>query len=267
MIDSFRNKGYCVTVIDLAIEKGLFEILSTTFGNPYVLIFSFQALLFDLYLSDNKTLLFNSLNIPVFGHIVDHPVYHSSRIEPPLGDNLYLGCIDKSHVEYIERYYPHIKHAVFLPHAGFLAQNIIPYDSRTISLYFPCSYTNPTTAITQINGMPDVYKNMSKQLIKNMLNDPFLTLQNALSTYLNEINFTYSIEEFTDFMGISSIVDEYIRSYTRDKCIRCLLENNINVTVSGNGWDTFESDFHHNLFIMSSSGIDFLNVLEIIANS
>lgn len=267
MVDSFRKKGYNVTIADLTIEGQLSEVLASALDKSYVLIFSFQALLFDLYLSDNKTLLLNAINTPVFGHIVDHPVYHHSRIAQPLGDKIYLGSIDKSHVEYVEKYYPHIKHAVFLPHAGFLAHNIIPYENRTVDLYFPSSYTNPSATINKIKDMPDIYQTMSMLLIKNMLKDPFLTLQNALATYLNEVNFTYLIDEFTELMDIFSIVDGYIRAYTRDKCIRCLLENNISVTVSGNGWDNFESDFQHNLIIMGSNGIDFLNVLEIIANS
>jgi len=267
MIASFRKKGYHVTVVDLTIEELLSETLTAALKKPYVLIFSFQALLFELRLADNKTSLLASMNTPVFGHIVDHPIYHDLRIAPLQGNNIYLGCIDKSHVDYVEKYYTNIKHVMFLPHAGFLAQNIIPYKNRKIDFYFPSSYINPTAVITKINSMPEVYQNISTLLIKNMLENPLLTLQNALSAYLDEVNFAYSLVEFTIFMDILSIVDEYIRSYTRDKCIRCLLENNISITVSGNGWDNFESDFQHNLTIMGTDGIDLLDVLEIIANS
>ena len=266
MIESFRKRGFNVLEFDLTIEGIIPEFIQTVSTTSCILLFSFQALLFDLCLTDDKPFL-NTLNFPIFGHIVDHPIYHSLRLSSIEGANIYLGCIDSSHVDYVKKYYSNIKHVTYLPHGGFNPNTIIPYNERTIDLFFPCSYAEPNEIMNQINKLPEVYQNMCKIIIKNMLNNPLLNLQDALYEYLDSVHFVYENDEFTLIMDIMSVVDEYIRAYSRDNCIQCLLENNIMVTVSGNGWSKFKSEYKYNLNIIDSSGIDFTNVLDIMANS
>jgi glycosyltransferase involved in cell wall biosynthesis len=267
MIESFRQKGYNVLELDLTVDGVLAEFKELVMNTPCELIFSFQALLFEQRLDNSVTSLLNSTKIPVFGHIVDHPVYHDFRLSSVNGDNITLGCIDKSHVEYVKKYYPNIENVVYLPHGGFKAETIISYENRTIDLFFPCSYSDPNEIMIQINNLPSVYSNMCKLFIQNMLDDPMLTLQDSLYFYLEKINFDYEIDDFKEIMNIVKIVDLYVRAITREKCIQCLLENNITVTVSGNGWSNFKTDYKDNLIILDSTGMDFTDVLNIMGNS
>lgn len=267
MVDAFYKKGYQVHLVDLTLEEERQRIMEIL-GEEYDLIFSFQALLFDSCLTDGKTSDLSFLaNTPVFGHIVDHPIFHSTRLEPSHGTNIFLGCIDRSHVDYIKKYYPSIRNVFYLPHAGFKAKNIIPYENRTIDVFFPSSYIKPSVILDKIEKLPEVYKVIAKELIHNMLENPLLHLQDALYLYLYQIKFEYKYDEFLDLMQIFSVVDEYIRVYTRDKCIRYLLKNKINITVSGGGWREFDTNHKNYLHIISTTGLEFFDVLEFMGNS
>lgn len=267
MVKAFQNKGYDVIVLDLVMEEDA-NRLNDVLRERLDLIFSIQALLFDFCLTDEKTAKFSAFkNTPVFGHIVDHPIYHNARVATIHGDNMYVGCIDRKHVEYIQNYYPGVKNALFIPHGGFLPQRIVPYEERSIDLYFPCSYKRPSKIRDDIDKLPQVYRNVAYLLIERMLEDRLLTLQDALYAYLEKIRFEYTSEEFSQLMCILNSVDKYIREYSRDKCIRCLIESGIRVTVSGSGWEDFDADLLSEVHVLGSEGIDFLEVVETMADS
>ena len=116
MVEAFRKKDYDVTVLDLTLQDDA-NRLNDVLKEQFVLVFSFQALLFEFCLDNSKTAVFSLLkDTPVFGHIVDHPIYHNRRLETNHGENMYVGCIDNSHVDYIRKYYPGVKNAVFFYH-------------------------------------------------------------------------------------------------------------------------------------------------------
>ncbi len=267
MIEAFQEQGYQVTIIDITIEEDADRFLSII-QEKFKLIFSFQALMFEFCLEDGRTSIFNLCkDTPVFGHIVDHPIYLSARATTIHGDNMYVGCVDRSHVDYINKYYPSVKNAVFLPHGGFIPKRVVPYEQRRIELYFPGSYRRPSNVQNKIEELPEVYRNMANCLISRMIENPLLALQDALYTYLNQIKFDYSSEEFTELMNLMSVVDEFIHESSRDRCIRGLVENGISITVSGSGWDDIDADLAAQITILSSKGVDFLDVLELMADS
>ena len=134
-------------------------------------------------------------------------------------------------------------------------------------MYFPCSYTSPDDAKMEIDNLPEVYKNIAYQLISKLQKDPLSILQNELEIYLNSINFSYTPGEFTELMNLMGVVDRYIRAYERDKCVQVLVANDIKITVSGNGWDKFRTDYKDNIKIIGNNGLDFLEVLEVIGDS
>lgn len=266
MVEAFRKRGYHTTVLDLTLEEEINNILNIT-NEQYDLIFSIQALLFDTYLSDGKTTFLSLFhNTPIFGHIVDHPIYHSARLKPDHGSNVFIGCIDKSHIKYINKYYSGIQNVDYLPHGGFETNKMIPYKDRSIDIYFPSSYSKPENILLQIHDLPQVYQTITNIIIKKILENPLLHLQDALEEYLSEINFTYSAEDFTQLMNILSFADSYVRAYTRDNLIHHLIQNGLHITVSGAGWDKC-NEFSENLSIVSTEGLDIENVIEIMSNS
>ncbi len=267
MIDSFKNMGYQVAVLDLLDQEDC-DRFEEALKEEYDLLFSFQALLYNETVNESQDAFWGQYkNMFTFGHIVDHPLYHYSRLETNHGDNMYVGCIDRNHVEYINTFCKGVKNAIYFPHAGFKAKNIISYEKRTLDLFFPCSYTSPGDIWNEIKGLEEVYQGIAEKLIQQMLSTPMLTLQDALVRYFQSVNFTYTEEEFHMLIGIFDVVDKYIRAYTRDRLIRAVLDGGINLTVCGRGWNEFELLHHPNLNFVGESGMDFLETIEMMANS
>ncbi len=265
--EGFADFGFDVTVADLGDNTTLASNFKLAMSQRYDLIFSLQALFFDLRASNGTSSFFNAYDVPVFGHIVDHPLFHHDRIAPSQGDNMYLACIDRNHVNYVNKYYPHIANVTHLTHGGFNPRSSVSYNERTIDVYFPSSYTSPEEVLDKLESLPDVYKKMAHMFIQLMLKDPMLTLQDALAKYLKEVKFTCDSEEFKEIMNILFVVDLYVRTTTRDHCIHSLLSNNIKVTVNGAGWDKFNNKPGYKLEIITDKGLDISQTLDIMGKS
>jgi predicted nucleic-acid-binding Zn-ribbon protein len=72
-------------------------------------------------------------------------------------------------------------------------------------------------------------------------------------------------QEFSDILNSYYLVDKYVRAYYREKVIGILLDNEIDVTVYGYGWDKFECENKEYLTIHSQ--VSFPISLEIISDS
>ncbi len=267
MAEAFHDMDYEVTVLDLTIDKEV-EAFNWNLVENFDLVFSFQALLFDYCPQDGKSAMFASFkDTKFFGHIMDHPIYHSTRVASNHEINMYVGCMDKGHVDYIERYYPGVKNVMFIPHGGFTPNRMVPYKERTIEVFFPGSYKKPSAVIDKIDNLPEVYRNLSYKLIDEMKAHPLLALQDVLLQYLEEVNFAFSSEEFSQIMLAVAVVDEYIHEDSRDYCIRGLLNNGIRLSVCGSGWDELDINLKDKIQILNDGGMDFTEVLECMGNS
>ncbi|BCJ92949.1 hypothetical protein acsn021_05180 [Anaerocolumna cellulosilytica] len=265
--DGFTELGCNVTILDLTLEKDC-EQISVSLLSTFHIVFSFQALLFSECIKNtNAPIISYNKNVTFFGHIVDHPIYHLHRLTTAHSDNMHIACIDYSHIEFINAYLPNVKHTTFLSHGGFTSHADTPFKKRDIDIFFPSSYVPPSVIYDEIKSLPDVYKNIANDLIETMLINPMLTLQEALKDYLTKIHFTYSNDEFVELMELYNVIDRYIRAYTRDQIITCLLDHEIKVTVCGNGWEDSEytnSDF---LSIATIPDKDITNVINLMSRS
>lgn len=267
MIDAFTNIGYKVTLLDLAIKEEQ-DRIEEELEKGYDLVFSFQAVLFDLKIEGTQDALLGQVESTImFGHIVDHPLYHGRRLHLNHGKNMYVACIDRNHKRYIDDCYSGVKNTLYLPHAGFKAKRIVPYEEREIDIFFPSSYRTPVNVSKEIEELADVYQSIANILITAMLSNRMLTLQTALAQYFSSVNFTYTEEDFILLMDIFSVVDQYIRAYTREQLIQHILNSGLKLTVCGSGWDTCEFIHHPNLHHIGENGVNFLETVEIMANS
>ncbi|MBA4686676.1 MAG: glycosyltransferase family 1 protein [Candidatus Galacturonibacter soehngenii] len=266
MSEAFSNLGYEVKSMDLLkdIETAIWEEIL----KEYDLIFSFQALLFDICMpNDTQSVLGYLKKTKVFGQLMDYPNYHKQRLTVVHGSNMYIGCIDKNHVDYIKSFYPYVKNVSYLPHAGCQAKKIVPYQERSIDVYFPCSYTPIEEVENDIGKLDNVFREIARVLIDEMLQNPMLTLQDALYLYFKRIHFTYTQKEFIEIVQYLLCVDNYIRAYSRDKLCKTLIDNKINLTVSGKGWEHFKVNDTRYLHILEQGGTDFKEVIETMGKS
>jgi|GEM_PF-337451 hypothetical protein len=262
------ENGYEVEILDgseYTDVSSFAEVVMTEMRDNGLFLMSFNAIFHD-FVFQNKVSLFGTLGFPTLGFLVDAPFYQKPRVEGAQEDNIYIGCVDHDHVSYINRYYQRIKHVGFLPHFSFEAENLIPYEERTINLYYPGSYVDPGDYTNNLNDLPKVFADIAMEIFHKLLNDSKLTLDVALENYLKSVNFECSPEEFVEIIDQIHFVDHMIRDWRRDLIVRSILDGGIEVTVCGKGWSKLK-EHYPNLNIIGDQGIDIDENVKIIANS
>jgi hypothetical protein len=228
-------------------------------------ILVFNPILYSTMVNESIS-LFDYLDYPVFTYLVDYPYYHIERLNNVKSDKIYLSCVDYNHIAYLNRYHRNIKNVVFLPHFGFKSEDYIPYEQREIDLYFPGSYVNPKNRLKDINELPEVLAHIAKTLISEMIKCKNLTLDEALTNYLDSIQFAYDLDHIPELINVLLCVDQYLRDYYRHNIITEILNSGISLMVSGTGWSELKT-VYPNLLCVLSEGVDIEENISVIANS
>lgn len=265
----FEENGYQTVVLQgfsISTLNNLYETIRNEMQDGGLFIFSFNALFHNMLLNEN-TSLYEFVGYPVFGFLVDHPCYHHTRLLNLAASNTYIGCFDMNHVDYVRRYYPKHKNVNFIPHFSFKAESFIPYENKSIDVYFPGSYRNTLTYNTDLEDMPKVFANIVKELITLQLMDKTLTLEEALRKHLASLNFKYTNEEFQELMDMAKLTDLYVRDYYREKIVRSILDAGIPLIVCGKGWEKLKEEYLELLAIVGDGGLDIEDNVKLISDS
>ena len=104
--------------------------------------------------------------MPRIGWIVDNPIYHFERLRGTTGHNANVLIVRDSHVNIIQRHYPHIDFVDSLYHGGFICSSIVPYSRRQIDVS-----EDEFRALEYIMRPLDLYQRayMRTHIIENLL--------------------------------------------------------------------------------------------------
>lgn len=264
--NEWNKMGYQVEVIDLCDNQDL-NLIFNKLKDNYIMIFSMQCLLFDFKNSDNSSFL-EHIQSKYIGWIFDHPIYHRDRINSAKEiENLFITCIDRRHLEYIEENYKIKDKVHYLPHGGFVAKKKIEYSEKSIEIFSPGSYINSEDTLILIQGLPKSFALIAKQAIDYIIEDSDISPEKALYKCFESINFSYTYDDVIELEWLIELIDTYIRAYYREKVIKELINSGFKVTVTGKGWNEFQSYNKENIIVISEEGLDITEVVELIANS
>lgn len=269
MAKGFRENGYDALIIDMEqidMIQVVASILRTEMKRGGLFIFTFDALYHNIVMTENIT-IFDWLNYPVYTFLTDHPFYYDNKLSSTKSDRITVGCNDYNHIDFIRNHYPNIKNVHYIPNYSFSTEKVIPYEKRTFDLYLPGPYENPKLYLDKIENLPEVFSNISKLVIRGMLQNTDLTLEEALKEYLTSVNFVYSDEEFLQIYEQVVSVDLYIKSYYRYKIVHELLDAGICLTVCGEGWEQLKDIYYDKLTIIDSDSNDIEENMKIISDS
>ena len=204
--------------------------------------------------------IYNQYHIKKCTFLYDHPIYHSQRLSCA-DKNTVVFCCDRKHVKFIEQYYNNIGLVKFLPLSGSYKENCLPYEERNIDVLFTGTYGDKSRTLEALKSLPEVYYKIALKLIEMMIEEPQLTIEDALNIALDEYNFDRTDQEFHTILIILNNVDKYVREYFREKLIKTVIENDIILNVHGNGWANFPSIKSNNLVIRNGYGEEALRSL------
>lgn len=195
----------------------------------------------------NGANLWETLSIPCYDFIVDHPMYYADSLDNPPANTTLL-CADKTHVDYAKKYYPNLSNVAFLPTGGCQA---IPYpdkDSflktyaqREIDLLFIGSFKHVPFEESSFDIRIRDYLKAHTSVPFDIAVEKILKEQNpALS--LNDMELKIEIEKHR-FLE-TNLLSEY-----RENLILAMLEAGLEIEVYGNGWENSQLHSHRNFHL------------------
>lgn len=200
--------------------------------------------------------LYDSFGVPIVDFIVDHPYIHHQALSAELRQ-LYVICLDRNHVSYITRCYPHIAgvYRAFL--TGRRAEYVPAYEKRRYEILFSGSYDNEQKILEGVSQLDDVVAGVCYDVIQYLLDNPNQTEEFAFDRVLEKCGVEMNREEYAAFLHFAMpSVDYFFRNYYRHVLIADLVEAGLPVTVCGRGWSELSCAANSNLTILPPVSFD-----------
>ncbi len=168
--------------------------------------------------------LWETLSIPCYDFLVDHPMYYADSLDyAPAGTTLL--CADKSHTDYVRRFYPRVESAVFLPTGGCdVISGAKSWSERDIDVLFIGSYKYNSAYV----------ENSLDHYIRDYLT------KHTGSTFEQAVEHCQPCdndETLKTLIEHHRFTETNLTSTYRKKLMELLLEAGITVHVYGNGWE------------------------------
>ena len=202
--------------------------------------------------------------------LVDHPVLLNERLIMHRDmDNLWIGCVDQTHVTYLKDVMDY--HNVFyLPHFGGISDKRKKYKERNIEIFFPASYLDIEKFVNEnTEWRTGAVKVISDLAINELKKNNEISVVQATKNVLEQMGETVDKQLITECMEVfGSYVDTYICRYYRTCVVKSLLDEGLQITVAGSGWSDFKEKYQYkdSLNILSDN-MSYEEVLDCIGNS
>ena len=237
-------------VFDVREMKESLVKLAEFIAKPVKAAISFNNLGFNMELHAGKN-IWEELNIPCVNILMDHPFcYHSAMAAAPA--NGVVLCVDRNHMKYIERFYPNIPVIGYLPHGGReIKTDRKPIKERSIDVLYAGGLSRDFAK----NILPDFtkyqtfdVKEICKKTYEYLVANPQETTEDALEKILLENNIRLEDMVLREVIADLHFIDLYVTSYYREKTIKILAENGIQIALYGYGWENCEWINRSNVF-------------------
>lgn len=236
-----KHNVFVVDMIKDGWDAKLTEILGQ---NSINMAIDFNGIASDIKVQ-NKS-IYDVLKIYYLAIYVDHPCYHLQRL---CASNMHYiaSFIDKSHVDFVQNIIPDShKIKFFLPHAGSKIskiKNISQYrETKTIDLLF-------TGSAPSLQEKPWI--NSSSKIVAEFLDEMTNTFLSNMDLHVKDIFEKINIKYHTLLSPIAKAQNAnflhhlitHIRRQRRTLLLETLAQSGFNITVCGNGWDSWAKKY------------------------
>lgn len=236
----FREREAEVFVLDTA---NLFASLGQLYDfiqKPVDAVITFNNVGLNIELTPGEK-LWNQLDFLCIDILVDHPVCYLQELQMAPRKTVAV-CVDRNHVKFIERYFPNIMAAHFVPHGGTIWKTErIPWKDRRIDVLYAGGLPRDVAEgyipqeLGAITGFDS--EDLCDKVLTNLIMNPKLTLEMGIECYLKERESAVTEEQLLQYIRLFRFLDVYTISYYRERVIQNLLENGIHVVLYGHGWE------------------------------
>lgn len=267
--ETLESDEVSVSFFELSDEDADYNILETVADEGYDCIIDINSKLPYLIMDDGRPFL-DSLKIPFFNYILDHPLYHAPGLGIPL-KNYHAIAIDRYHQAFMQGQFEHLQSVTYLPMPGTKASKEIPFEDRKNGLVFSGTYEMEDSILYDIRDKGQLTYDVSLDMI-SLMDDLDYRAESALDKVL--IDRFSSIEDGLQAFGFDRYymllnhlcrADKYVRFKRRRETIEALGQAGIPMTVFGSGWELMDIDRFKN--ISTRPHMTIAVSFEILANS
>ncbi len=267
-----RREGVCYSSLDSFLEgikygletKGVITDILDVSSNPLIqpdetVLNSIAAEGYDAALTFNAVGQQNySLNggnfwdsngIRFINYIVDHPLQHDAALSEHCTDYVVI-CVDRTHADFIRKYYPDIKeNAFFIPVGGIKSSmtdhkdcEIDDFIQRKTDILFTGTYIPLHRIEDKINEYPPAVRRLIIRHIEYMLENRSKPEEEGLISVLEDMGIEPAGVDLKGYLIATRLTEEYVRAYIREEIMRYLIDSGLHIDIYGNGWDLFDGD-------------------------
>lgn len=223
-------------------KMALLTMLVEKKGNAAVVTFNNMG----YNLEQDGVNVWEKYDVPYINILMDHPFHFERPLKDAPATAIVL-CTDRNHVKYIRRFYKNIRQTDFLPHAGIeLGRKHKPLKERKIDVLYAGALPIFTVA-KMIPNLDEMYgldlRDMMQEVLRELVMHPDKTTEQAIEEYVlakSHAESRLNDEELRNLIIHMRFLDSYATSFFREQAVRSLVENGIEVTAYGVGWDQCE---------------------------
>lgn len=265
----FLARGYRVAKISLS-EKNPYSNFDRVLGEDkkdICLFFSIDAVGFEMQ-ALNDTRWVNNASCLCVTYLCHAPLHYYEQLSGEFGWNILVHSPHEAYLQEIKKYFPALEDTLLLDAIGFEGKNIQPFGDRKYEVYLPVDYTPASVCMEQIHAMPEVFKSMADEMIQRLQRTEGLSLEKALESCLEQMQFRCSLEEFYSLMQMMEVAALYVRMERIEKIAASILEQGIMLAVSGSGWGNFHcKDADRLLLLDGKEDVDFAKMLDYMGDA
>ena len=288
---AFQQMGCVCHKIDIRDKENAMQNLRTYIEEEIIDgVVSFNNIGYNLSF-DGQSNIWEERVIPYFNILMDHPFHYANPLEHAPETSV-IFCTDRNHVNYMKRFYPQIKQVDFMPHAGMEA-DITKHASAgkchlcsSSGCYHPAMEERPIDVLYAgglskyvAEGLvPDLGEirefdafALTQEVLSDLMRHPEKTTEDSIEAYFTAIGKQYSDQELNHWITELRFLDAYAVSFYREQSVRLLVENGIQTTVFGGGWNQCEwaqnPNFIYGGKVLAPQVLELMNHSKIVLNT
>lgn len=180
--------------------------------------------------------VWEALGIPCVNILVDHPYwYHNILMRMPA--NGIVLCIDRNHMNYVNRFYPHISANGFIAHGGAaLSLTHKPISERKTDVLYAGSLLVDFTQRPDFAEWNFPAERICESCIQYLIAHPECTVENTIEKQLQMEAVTLPDEELRRFISSCVYIERIVSSHYREQIVESIARAGISLELYGDGW-------------------------------
>lgn len=234
---SFLELGYEIFDFDLREStRSLGMLYQYMQEGSITAMIAFNSTFYGMTLPSGES-IWEVLGIPCINILVDHPYwYHNILMRMP-ATGIVL-CIDRNHMDYVNRFYPNIPSNGFIAHGGTSLSSVHkPVSERNTDVLYAGSLLADFIHKPDFSAWDFPAKQVCDLCIEYLLVHPEETIEGVIEKQLQLAGISLSDEELRLFISSCVYIERIVSSHYRERIVGSVARAGLSLELYGDGWE------------------------------